>query len=354
MMEKKPVLSKGYAMEELLRNYFIMANYYVVRGVPFVYEGFDITDIDLWLYGRTSSVSREISIVDVKNKKTPQAIERIFWVQGLKQAVKATNAIVATTEKRQEVKDFGRNLGVMVLDGSFLNRLNQFEEYRLLRLSDEEFYSKISNYSLEKLDGQWKERILTCKSLLSKGLSFDNCNAWLIQGNFFAEQVLTKPRHKETSLRCLYLICSFIAIGIDFALKELSFLEPTERMNLLTEGFTYGSKGRTGFKEVLDVSTKLVEQYANDGAAISNQVRANIERQLLALPTRILGEYFSKNDVTKTIFQVAKELEQLSMQRTFSPHTTASIELRGMLACLLDYWGIDRIQFSNTLKDIDI
>ncbi|VCV83952.1 hypothetical protein BANRA_01843 [Escherichia coli] len=84
-------------MEELLRDYFMQAGYYVVRGVPFVYEGFDITDIDLWLYSRTSSISREITIVDIKIKT--QAIERIFWTKGLAEAVGAGNAIVASTEK---------------------------------------------------------------------------------------------------------------------------------------------------------------------------------------------------------------------------------------------------------------
>ena len=78
---KNTSLNKGFAMEEALRNYFIKTGYYVIRGVPFTFGGFDITDIDLWLYSRTSSVSREITIVDAKNKKTPQAIERIFCIQ---------------------------------------------------------------------------------------------------------------------------------------------------------------------------------------------------------------------------------------------------------------------------------
>lgn len=104
--------------------------------------------------------------------------------------------------------------------------------------------------------------------------------------------------------------------------------------------------------KILNVSMGLVQQYANDGAAISNQVRASIERQLSAIPTNILGEYFSKIEVVMTIFKVAKDFEELSMQRAFSSHTLASVELRGMLACLLDYWGIDRLQFSDALKDI--
>lgn len=109
-----------------MRNYFLKAGCYVVRGVPFVYEGFDVTDIDLWLYSRASSVSREITLVDSKNKKTPQAIERIFWVQGLCIATKATNAIVATTDNAKKLKILAEILMFLFLmEISLANLLSQ-------------------------------------------------------------------------------------------------------------------------------------------------------------------------------------------------------------------------------------
>ncbi len=347
---QQQTLPKGPKMEELLRSYFLKAGYYVVRGVPFVYEGFDVTDIDLWLYSRTSSVSREVALVDAKNKKTPQAIERIFWVQGLRIATKATNAIVATTEKRQEVKDFGRELGVLVLDGNFLGKLAKSEDPNATRLSDEEFFSQINDYSLSKLDGDWRGRMVLSKSLLAKSLSFDSCNEWLGQGKFFAEQSITKGSPRETALRCLYLVCSFIIIAIDYSMKELSFHEQSERSELIKDGFTYGSRGSSGLRKVLNVAMALVEEHANDGPAISRQVRTSVEKQLAQLNTSILGDFFSKNDVARTLFSVAREFEQLAMTREFKPHSTASIELRSTLFCLLDYWHIDRAVFSETIK----
>lgn len=351
-MAKVPTTNKGHVMEEALRDYFLSAGYYVVRGVPFIYKGFDITDVDLWLYGRASSVSREITIVDIKNKNTPKAIERIFWVQGLKQATRATTAIVATTEKRPEVKEFGRELGVLVLDGSFLSKLTKSSGYAAKRFGDEEFTSLIDDYTLGKLDGDWKGRIHLCKSLLSQGLSFDSCNEWLFHAKFFAEQTIMKPTQRMTSLRCVYLLCSFVAIAVDFSLKELSFLDQTERCTLIKDGFTYGAKGSAGMRKVLNVAMGLVEQYATDGAVISKQVRSSVEAQLCSLNTIILGEYFSKKDVAKSLFTVAKELEQLAMQRNFSLHSNASLELRAFLSCLLDYWGIDRVMFTESLKEI--
>jgi len=342
---------KGYMMEELLRRYFLSAGYYVTRGVPFIYEGFSITDIDLWLYGRTSSVSREIAIVDIKNKKTPQVIERIFWVKGLQQAVNATNAMVATTDKRQEVKDFGRELGVLVLDGNFLNKLSNSIEDMKNRLSDEDFIHKIEEYSLGKLDGDWKGRYLESKSLLSYGLSFDSCNQWLEHARFFADQVLLKPTQKETALRCFYLICSYIAISIDFILKELSFLEVTERSRLISEGLTYGAKGKTGFNRMLRMSLSILEEYTTNGAATSNQARNNIEKELSKLPTNILGEFFGKSDIVKSIFNIGKDLESLAMKTQFTTHLNSSLELKGLIGALLDYWNIERMHFNEIIQN---
>ena len=339
-------------MEESLRNYFLKAGYYVVRGVPFSFEGFNVTDVDLWLYGRTSSVSREITIVDVKNKKTPQAIERIFWVQGLKKAVKATGAVVATTDRREAVKKFGKDIGVMVLDGAFLAKLSKSSS-ETTRLTEEEFNSGIDEYSLGKLDGDWKGRIVWCKSLLTKKLSFDSCNEWLLHAKFFAEQSIAKPKQSESALRCLYIICSYIAIAIDFSLKELSFLDNTERIQLIKDGFTYGSKGSAGMKNILDVAMGLVEQYVENGDFISSKVRKSIENQLSSLNTQILGEYFAKTDVSKKLFIIAKEFEEFAMQKNFLSHVDSSVDMRGMLYCLFDYWGINRSIFTEVYERND-
>lgn len=347
-MTKK--LSKGQEMEELLRSYFLQAGYYVMRGVPFQYEGFDVTDIDLWLYNRTSPVARNISIVDIKNKRTPQAIERIFWTKGLSQALNADNAIVATTEKRTEVKEFGNKLGVLVLDGAFLSKLSKSENHFTRRLSDEEFIENIQDYDLGKLDGDWKGKIIECKSLLSSGLTFDTCNKWLDISKFFAEQVLTKPSRVETALRCFYFSLSFVAISIDFILKELSFLDQSERLERLSEGFTYGSKGKEGMDKTINLSLGLVDQFSPEGSGITSQIRSRIDHEFASLPTQTLGEYFSKNDVGRLLFNNARELESLSMSRSFSSHVDSSAEIRGLIGCLLDYWSISRTDFSSSAK----
>lgn len=348
-MTKK--INKGQKMEEILRIYFLKSGYYVARGIPFRYKDFDVTDIDLWLYNRTSSVSREISIVDIKNKRTPQAIERIFWVKGLQIAIKATKAIVATTDKRPDVKDFGKDMNVFVLDGSFLNKIEKFEKHLEVRITNEDIYSLIDNYSLGKLDGDWKGRIDESKSLLALGLNFDNINKLIENARFFVEQILTKPSQREIALRCFYLICSFIAINIDYVQRDLSFLEDLEvRKKAFIEGFRYGSKGEQHIKQIIEMSLSFVEQYSNNGKTTANQARYNINKQLEDIQTNILADYFSMYEVLQNIFKTAIAFEEIAMKKEFVNHTKSSVEIKSFVGVLLDFYSVDRVKFSNAIK----
>ena len=339
-------LTKGFQAEENLRMYFLQNGYYVARGIPFKYKGFDITDIDLWIYHRTSSVSREISIIDIKNKKTPQAIERIFWVKGLQLAVGATNALVATTDKRIDVKDFGKKLDVFVLDGNFLNKIHKFETHQEFRLSDEEILKMIDSYSLSKLDGNWKVKFLEAKSLLVLGLNFDNLNKLIEIARFFAEQVLGKPSQKEIALRIFYIICSFIGINIDYIQKDLAFLEDkTNRFNAFKNGFRYGNKGEEEIKKIIDMSLSFVEQFSVDGKSSVNQARYNIDKQFQSMRTDILAEYFSNHEILKDIFNVSIKFEYYGMNRILEYPHSATIEIKSFIGVLLDYFELDRVNF---------
>lgn len=98
-------------------------------------------------------------------------------------------------------------------------------------------------------------------------------------------------------------------------------------------------------KAILDLTMGLVEQNVKNGSQISTQVRQSIEKQLSSLNTTILGEYFAKTEVSRKLFTIAIELENLSMQKDFSDHSDSSIELRALLLCLIDYWEFDRTTF---------
>ena len=105
-MKATKIIGKGSQMEETLRRYFLDMGYYVVRDVKYVFEGVDVTDVDLWLYQRPSLFKRLRLTVDVKNRRIPQALERLLWSKGLLSGLGLDGAIVATTDSREQVKQF--------------------------------------------------------------------------------------------------------------------------------------------------------------------------------------------------------------------------------------------------------
>jgi hypothetical protein len=346
-------LPKGYHMEELLRRYFIHAGYFTVRGVPFVYEGFEVTDIDIWLYERPSSVSRHRIIVDTKNKSTPKAIERIFWTKGLKEVLGVEQAIVATTDKRAAVSDFGKEQDVLILDGAFLNKLGKSSERFETRLTEEQFIELLRTYRPTKEGGDWKGRYRAAKRPLARDLGYNAINGWLIEAKFFAEQAQLVVTHREVALRMVYIFLSFIAIAFDFVLRDLAFAESPAKLAAINDGLRHGSQGAPGTKRLLELSTGLIEQYAPEYRSLSPRIRERLTKELDAIPTNLLAEYFAKSSVSHELFTVAKELEAAAYNTVFVPPHSLSPTAKGMIGVLFDFWEMDRraiLQNADTLN----
>jgi hypothetical protein len=338
-------LPKGYQMEELLRRYFIRSGYFTVRGVPFVYEGFEVTDIDIWLYDRPSSVSRHRIIVDTKNRSTPKAIERIFWTKGLQQVLGIEQAIVATTDKRRAVTEFGREQDVLILDGAFLSRLQKSPEPFDARLTEEQFIDLLGTYRPTKEGGDWRGRFKGAKRALARDLGYNAINAWLIDAKYFAEQAHLVSTHREVALRVLYLFVSFIEIAFDFVMKDLAFFEPAAKLAALNDGLRHGSQGAAGTKQVLELATGLIEQYAPEQRMLAPRIRERLGKELDAIPTKLLAEYFAKQSVSQELFSVAKELEAAAYKAAFVAPPALSAAAKGLLGVLLDFWELDRKSF---------
>lgn len=331
-------------MEEALRGYFIASGFYVVRGVKFYFGGVDVTDIDVWLYARTSPVSRHRVIVDVKNKRTPQAMERIFWARGVQEVLGLDQAIVATTDTRDVTADFGRQHGVIVLDGSFIMRLVKTQEPMRARISEEEFNKLVEGYALGKLAGDWKTRLRLSKSLVSC-LDYNSINVWLAEGRFFAEQIMLLEKHRATAARLLYFIISLVTIGVDFVLKDLAFVDSAQRKRAIDDGLRHGTGGEAGMQKVLDLATGLAEQYVSEGATAARAIREGVRRDFADLPTAVLTEFFSQHAVAQSLFGSARELEHAAYSSLFLEPERLSAACQSVLGVLLDYWHMDRAKF---------
>ena len=341
----EPKLQKGYQMEELIRRYFLRSGHFAVRGIPFVYRGFEITDIDVWAYERPSPMARHRVVVDSKNRSTPKAIERIFWAKGLQGVLKVEQAIVATTDKRREVSDFGREHGIVILDGNFLDRLEKTIEDFDQRLTEEQFIALLASYRPIKEGGDWKSRVKSAKQPLVSDFGYNAINLWIGEANFFAGQMFLVPTHKQVACRVFYLMLSFVVIGTDFVLRDLLFSDSKIRFEMFNEGLRLGSPGDANTSKIMDLAFGLIEHYAPENRAVALKVRGRIKDDLDSIPTRMLAEYFCKPHVAQELFGIAKEFETAAYNTSFVPPHRLSVGCKAILGLFADFWNIDRTKF---------
>lgn len=251
-------IPKGPAAEEALRNYFLKIGYFVARGCKFSYGGFSVTDMDLWLYARISPLSRERISVDIKNKRTPQALERIFWAKGLQTVLGLDGCVVATTDSRPDVRNFGLQHDVKVLDGKFLARLTKSAKSQQERISEEEFLVAIEDRALGRLGGDWRSRYERSKSRLIYSLNFDGCNATLED----IGHVLSDIGAGVLRWRLLYVMCAHLLIAVDFIIRDHVTSDYEERKSIIDSGIRFGESGKVFADKVTWMAASLVESVA--------------------------------------------------------------------------------------------
>ncbi|WP_271729075.1 hypothetical protein [Aquimarina algiphila] len=321
-------------MEEKLRLYFLNNGYYVTRGVKYEFEGNEITDIDLFLYGRVSGITRERTNVDIKNKKTPKAFERILWAKGLQQLLDFDNCVVATTDKKEVVRKYGHKHNVIILGGNFLQKLSYDNS---ARISEEEFLKFLNLFKSYKQfrNFTWKSIYEQSKSRLLNQLDFSGYNSTLITLNYFIIKCFDKQK-RDVAIRATYITLSHSFLILDYILKDVAFLELEKRKSILSDGFKYGNLGQEGVNRTIEMAVKI----ANSKISTSQ-----IKKSLDTSEMDILKEYYSKVEVIKSIFKWAIAFENKAFDRELKNPNNLEIELKGVLALMLDYFKINRKNF---------
>ena len=338
-------LGKGELAEEALRNYFIEHGYFVVRSLPYTYNEFDITDIDLWLYCKSSPFTRERTNVDIKNKKAPQAFERIIWTKGLQTTLGLERSIVATTSNRKEAKDFSAANDIILLDGEFLNTLTS-KTSDLQRITEEELLVAIASENLGGREDSWKKRYLTSKARLLTKLNFDGCNEYLKEIHYFLEQTVTRAGRSTAPIRCLYINIAFFLICVDFIAKHCITLDQKSSMTFLSNGFNYGERGKERTESITSAAIKLASSVIAS-SSISSALQLEIDKQLRGRPVEILADFFSKNSNVNSLLNTAKQFESLSYSKSVLLPSHLPVELQGILGLLTDFFRLDRKKMLN-------
>lgn len=344
--------AKGLEMEETLRSYFFEAGYFVVRGVPFQLDGDDVTDIDLWLYERPAAATRRRILVDVKNKKSPKAAERIIWVKGLQAALGADGAIVATTDRRPSSKRLAKSLGIMLFDGdavakvSSAKRLSQHDN-----LSATEFDGDIKKIDASRRSTDWRTTINEARSSLLTGLGAHSGNRSLGAFRYFAhEAIIAQPGSHQAAfaVRLAYSAAALAMISLDFVIADNAFRSIDERRAAIVNSVRFGQAEVSPQLATVTAALGLARKYAVNGAAVARQIDLGFRADADSIPADIIADFVARVSSGDVMFQIARELEITSAGRRLLGFDELSTNAKSTLGAFLDFADLSRESFASS------
>jgi len=335
-------LAKGAGLEELARAYFARQGFVAIRSVSIQFEGEEVTDVDVWLYGRQGGGSRTRGLVDVKDKKSPKAFERVMWARGMQLALGCDRAVVTTTDTNAKVTRFAQQQKVALLTAAFLRHWAGGDDVLKDRLSLEELISSIQSYAGQKQDGDWVKQIAIAKSAVVSLAPYPAFNKAVSSFRFFAERAATRPQHREQALRGAFLSASLACMALDAGLEKLAFEDPTTRHRLLYSGVTYGDAGDNRVQASIDTVLAVIAKGMKNGRTIARQTSEALEGMFSEVRAEIIAEFFAKEQNASHLFPVARELEFRAHARSRAEMTALSIEAKSVLGVFADFVGAKR------------
>jgi hypothetical protein len=332
---------KGPRLEEVVRSFFSQQGYFALRSVPYRFSGDDVTDVDVWLYSRQAPSLRMTGIVDVKNKKSPRAYERILWTKGLQAALKADKAMVATTDGNPSVTALAKELGVTLIPRSFLER-SEDSGALSSRLTLEDIVKQIETNRSHREDGNWIGVLADAKATLASIGGFPAFNRATAAFRFFAERAEVRVMHADIALRCALQGAAIACIALDMALARLSFDDRRARYNAIVDGINFGDTGDGRTKQALENAFSVIGETTQNGKAIAAQARAHLKHQLKSIRADLIAEYFMRESNAMQLFDAARELDEAA-HTTAPPETNGlTVAARSIIGVLCDFVGMDR------------
>ena len=337
---------KGAGLEELVRAYFALQGFFALRGVSYRFEDEEVTDIDAWLYGRQSASVRTRTIVDIKDKRSPKAFERILWARGMQLALGCDRAIVATTDGGAKIIRFAHQQKVALLTKDFLDRLeNKLDTSG--RMTLEQFIGNIQIYKDHKQDGDWLRRISDAKSALISVQGYPAFNKAIAAFGFFAERAQTRPHHKEQALRGAYLTAALACIALDSALERVVYQDQGSRYRAIADGVTYGDAGDAKIQSSIRTVLEVIAKGMANGRAVSRQANEALEKMFESVRADIIAEHFTKEHNAGTLVAVAKELDDRAHSIDSTKIQMLSIDAKSVLGVFADFVQANRAVLLN-------
>lgn len=349
-MSEERYLPKGYALEEILRAYFLRAGFFVIRGVPFRIADEDLTDVDLWLYERPTGASRRVQICDIKYKQKPKAVERIFWTRGLVSALGVDGAYVATTDSRPSIRYLAQKLDIQIIDGNDISKIKDSDVIGSTnRISDEELLRELKDADLLIKGKQLQNIRLDIIMAVAQGFGAGTIvRALEIFSNISAIVISHHPNSPivRVAARLCYLAAALVCISVDYVSVSRAFRSSEEQRKLILDAVRLGALSDDEGRQTLKMAIALVERYAPGGKAAARGMESALRDELSRIPAEIIADQALKFSRVDHLFIIGRELEAAAYNSVLPVFDMLNTATKSMLGAILDYAGIDREKFA--------
>jgi hypothetical protein len=343
-------LAKGFAIEETLRSYFANQDFFALRSIPFRLAGTDITDIDLWLYERPASVSRRRTIVDVKNKKSPQAAERLIWTKGLQSALSIDGAMIATTDTSAAIQRLARTLNVDVIHLGAFQQAVASSNLPDIFVPQSHLETAIKNLDRQRRQNSWSEALVDLKSSLISNFGFGSANLALQALNFYGSELLVAPGDSvraAIAVRSVYLSAACAAVSLDFAMAPYLLRSADQRKVVATNGIRFGTGEASAALTKVRAASSLMEKYLENGSFLAKTVESSFKAEADEIPAEIIAEYVTNGDLSEILFEPACALLDESLSLKLTTYDGLDFRSKALISVFLDFVGISRERFAN-------
>ncbi len=346
--------AKGFELEEALRAYFLASGYFVVHGLPYRLEGEDVTDVDLWLYERPTGSTRRRILVDVKNKKTPRAAERIIWARGLREALGLDGAFVATTDQRPTARHLAAELGVTLLDGQAIASLTHDKSLKRNDcISTSDFDRAIKTIDEGRRTSDWRLALQDARGSIISNMGVVSANKNIAVFGYFANEVTqAQPDSAQarTATRAAYLLAALALISLDFVLANHTFRSKDERRAAIANSVRYGLAEAYPMVPAVRAAIGLTRKYVQNGASVAKQIEMGFRQDAERIPAEIIADYLLRASQESNIFDLARGLEAAAFSDPLIRFDKLGVELKSALGVFLDFNEVSRSSFAEACE----
>ena len=304
----KGIHKLGEKTEYRIARLFIWMGYFVRRGREIYTTGYldQATDLDVLATRYRTLFSRETITIESKTGREGP-LDRIFWLSGVRQYVRADRALLYRPPTKWNIRDFAKAVGVEIFDPHRLSELESRyvgEPDRWLGLCDWDFLSaRVKSWNkILAANSKYRELYQTLVTEVRYEEPFALIAFWIHHLRGLTRDCARESKPVQELVRFLItdavgqLALSFLRVA-----QLTSDLAETDRKGMVTKKLVYGEQEEQLVERIFQSSYQIAK------AAIRDKLGTDVEidRALFTAPTPDYVE-----EVVDLIEELVRDSEQ--------------------------------------------